>query len=233
MNVLVIDIGGTHIKILASGQKAHREFDSSPTLTPTMMVTAVRNLSSDWAYDAISIGYPGIVRHNRPIAEPRNLGKGWVTFGYRAAFRRPVKMLNDATMQALGSYRHGKMLFLGLGTGLGSTLIMNHLLEPLELGHLPYKKGTYEDYIGIRGLERDGKKKWRKNVADIVALLTAAIEPDDVVLGGGNVNKLKVLPPGCRLGANENSFRGGVLMWQSASPKGSRLPTRKTNQVSP
>jgi polyphosphate glucokinase len=157
----------------------------------------------------LSIGYPGVLR-GRPIVEPHNLAKGWVGFDYRAAFRRPVKIMNDAAMQALGSYKSGVMLFLGLGTGLGSALVADGIVEPLELAHLPYKKGTFEDYVGLRGLEKRGKKKWRKHVANVVEQLVAALQPDDVVLGGGNVKLLKELPPGCRMGHNVNAFVGGV-----------------------
>jgi polyphosphate glucokinase len=228
VNVLTIDVGGTHVKILASGQKERREFVSGPKLTAAMMVAGVRNLAKDWKYDAVSIGYPGPVCHNRPIAEPCNLGKGWVAFDYRSAFKRPVKVINDAAMQALGSYKTGRMLFLGLGTGLGSAMIVGGLLEPMELGHLPYKKATYEDYVGIRGLEKYGKAKWQKFVADVVKRLIAALEPDDVVLGGGNVHKLKVLPPGCRAGDNDNAFRGGFRLWNEAGnrPGSTRANTR-------
>ncbi|HEY5040472.1 MAG TPA: ROK family protein [Verrucomicrobiae bacterium] len=217
MNVLVIDIGGTHVKILTTGQKEPREFESGPKLTPARMVSSVRKLAKDWNYDAMSIGYPGPVCHNHPIMEPHNLRKGWIAFDYRAAFKRPVKIINDAAMQALGSYRRGRMLFLGLGTGLGSAMIVNGLLEPMELAHLPYKKATYEDYVGIRGLKKHGKKKWRKHVADVVQRLVAALEPDDVVLGGGNVNNLKILPLGCRVGNNANAFRGGFRLWQETA----------------
>jgi polyphosphate glucokinase len=216
MNVLAIDIGGTHVKILASGHKKHREFASGPTLTPAMMVAEVQKIAQGWFYDVVSIGYPGPVRKNRPIAEPRNLGKGWVTFDFRTAFKRPVKIINDAAMQALGSYKRGRMLFLGLGTGLGSAMILDGVLAPMELGHLPYRAGTYEDYLGIRGLEKHGKKKWRKHVADIVNLFIAALEPDDVVLGGGNVNKLTVLPTGCRMGDNTKAFPGGLRLWKES-----------------
>ena len=216
MNVLAIDIGGTHVKILMTGQKEHRQFVSGPKLTPAAMVAGVKNLLPDWKYDAVSIGYPGPVWHNRPIAEPHNLGPGWMAFDYRAAFKRPVKIINDAAMQALGSYRRGRMLFLGLGTGLGSAMIVDGLLEPMELGHLPYKKSIFEDYIGIRGLEKYGKARWRNFVADVVARLVAALQPDDVVLGGGNVNNLKALPIGCRVGDNANAFRGGFRLWQRA-----------------
>ena len=214
MNVLVIDIGGTHVKVLATGQKAHREFDSGPSLTPKRMASKVRKIVADWKYDVVSIGYPGPVLRGRPVSEPWNLAKGWVGFNFEAAFKRPVKVVNDAAMQALGNYQHGKMLFLGLGTGLGSALIVDGIVEPMELGHLPYKKATFEDYVGVRGLETHGEKKWRGYVADVVERLVAAIEPDDVVLGGGNVKKLKELPPGCRVGDNANAFLGGFRLWQ-------------------
>ena len=178
------------------------------------MVSTVRKLAGGWNYQVVSIGYPGPVLHNRPVAEPRNLGSGWMGFNFEEAFKRPTKIINDAAMQALGSYRNGKMLFLGLGTGLGSTLIADGILEPMELGHLPYKKGTYEDYVGVRGLRQFGKKQWRRHVADVVARLIAALEPTDVVIGGGNVSKLKELPPGCRAGDNANAFTGGFRMWE-------------------
>jgi polyphosphate glucokinase len=200
MKVLVIDVGGTHVKVLASGQGAHREFDSGPTLTPKRMVATVRKLVADWKYDAVSIGYPGPVLRSRPISEPWNLGKGWAGFDFEAAFNCPVKVMNDAALQALGSYKRGKMLFLGLGTGLGSAMIVDGVVEPMELGHLPYRKATFEDYIGIRGLEKYGKTKWRRYVADAVGRLITALEPEDVVLGGGNVHKLKRLPASCRAG---------------------------------
>jgi polyphosphate glucokinase len=162
----------------------------------------------------VSIGYPGPVLHNRPVSEPHNLAKGWVGFNFQRAFRRPVKVVNDAAMQALGSYRKGSMLFLGLGTGLGTTLIVNGFVEPMELAHLPYKNATYEDYVGVRALEKYGKKKWRKHVADVVERLKAALEPSDVVLGGGNVHELKTLPKGCRAGDNANAFLGGFRLWE-------------------
>jgi len=216
MKVLVIDIGGTHVKVLATGQEAPREFDSGPTLTPRRMVSGARKLVADWKYDVVSIGYPGPVLRGRPVSEPWNLGKGWVGFNFEAAFKRPVKVVNDAALQALGSYKRGKMLFLGLGTGLGSALIVDGIIEPMELGHLPYKKATFEDYVGVRGLEKHGKKKWRRHVADVVERLIAAIEPDDVVLGGGNVKKLKELPAGCRAGQNANAFLGGFRLWKGA-----------------
>jgi polyphosphate glucokinase len=211
--ILVIDVGGTHVKILATGQREPRRFTSGPRLTARQMVTKVRALARGWAYDAVSIGYPGPVLHDRPAAEPWNLGRGWVGFKFAAAFKKPVRVVNDAAMQALGSYRGGKMLFLGLGTGLGSTMTVDGILEPMELGHLPYKKATYEDYVGARGLEKHGKKKWRRHVADVVGRLVAALGPDDVVLGGGNVANLKELPPGCRAGDNANAFTGGFRLW--------------------
>jgi polyphosphate glucokinase len=217
VNVLVIDIGGTHVKILATGQDEHREFVSGPTLTAQQMAAGVKKLARGWKYDAISMGYPGLVLHGRVVAEPHNLGRGWVHFDYRAVFGRPVRIINDAAMQALGSYKGGKMLFLGLGTGLGSALVVDGIVEPMELGHLPYKKGTYETYVGLGGLEKRGKKKWRRDVTDVVASLTAALEPDDVVLGGGNVKKLKELPKGCRAGDNANAFVGGFRLWEEAA----------------
>jgi polyphosphate glucokinase len=232
MNVLVVDVGGTHVKILATGQDEPRRFPSGPLLTAEQMVATVKDLAGEWTYDVVSIGYPGPVLLGRPVAEPRHLGPGWVGFDYQAAFGRPVKLVNDAAMQALGSYQGGKMLFLGLGTGLGSTLVVDGIVEPMELGHLPYRKSTYEDYVGIRGLEQRGKKKWRLYVADVVALLTAALEPDDVVLGGGNIKKLKQLPPGCRAGDNANAFRGGFRLWEKASHSEASIPatTRRSNQ---
>ena len=211
--VLVVDLGGTSVKILATGQNEERSFSSGPTLTPRQMVSGVKKLARDWTYDVVSIGYPGPVLHGCPMAEPHNLGRGWVGFDFAAAFGRPLKVVNDAAMQALGSYNGGKMLFLGLGTGLGSTLIVNGIVEPMELGHLPYKKGTYEDYVGRAGLERHGKKNWRRHVADVVARLIAALEPDDTVIGGGNVKKLDRLPPHSRAGDNANAFRGGFRLW--------------------
>lgn len=219
MNVLVVDIGGSHVKILATGQDGPRKFVSGPTLTAEKMVSGVKKLARGWKYDAVAIGYPGVVLRGRPVVEPHNLAKGWVGFDYRAAFRRPVKIINDAAMQALGSYKGGAMLFLGLGTGLGFALVVDGIIEAMEVGHLSYKKGTYEDYVGLRGLKKRGKKKWRKHVADVVEGLVAALEPDDVVLGGGNVKRLKELPPGCRMGNNANSFLGGFRLWEEAGDR--------------
>jgi polyphosphate glucokinase len=227
MKVLVVDVGGTHVKVLASGQSQPRKFDSGSTLVPRSMVRGVKKIAGDWEYEGVSIGYPGPVLHNRPVAEPHNLGCGWMGFNFEAAFGHPVKLINDAAMQALGSYKGGKMLFLGLGTGLGSTMIVDGIVEPMELGHLPYKKYTYEDYVGERGLERRGKRKWRRHVEDVVARLIAALEPDDVVLGGGNVKQLEKLPPGCRAGENANAFVGGFRLWEDAGQGGIRTAGRR------
>jgi polyphosphate glucokinase len=232
VNVLVVDVGGTHVKILATGQKEPRKFDSGPEMTAQQMVAGVRKLISDWKYDRVSIGYPGPVLHGQPVAEPHNLAPGWVGFDYRKAFGCPVKVVNDAAMQALGSYKRGKMLFLGLGTGLGSTLVVDGLVEPMELGHLPYKKATYEDYVGQRGLEKHGPDKWRRHVADVVKLLVAALQPDDVVLGGGNVKRLKELPPDCRAGDNTNAFKGGFRLWDKTTKNAPRVGRKQVKKKS-
>jgi polyphosphate glucokinase len=216
MKVLTIDIGGTSVKILASGQGATepRRFPSGPRLTPQKMASRVKKLAADWQFDVVSIGYPGPVLQGRPTAEPRNLGKGWVRFNYAGAFRRPVRIINDAAMQALGSYKSGVMLYLGLGTGLGTALVVRRTLVPLEMGHLPYRNATYDAYLGARGLKRLGKKKWERQVERVVAALISAIHPDDVVLGGGNAKKLKALPPSCRAGHNAFAFLGGFRLWE-------------------
>ena len=214
LNVLVVDIGGTHVKVLATGQKQHREFPSGPKLTARQMVAGVKKVANGWKYDAVSIGYPGVVINNRPLAEPWNLGPGWAGFNFEAEFKCPVKVVNDAAMQALGSYKSGKMLFLGLGTGLGSAMVVDGIVEPMELGHLPYRRRTFEDYVGVAGRKRLGQKKWEQAVRDVIARLIAALEPGDVVLGGGNVNNLTRLPPGCRAGDNANAFVGGFRLWQ-------------------
>ncbi len=215
MKVLVIDVGGTNIKVFANGETGVRKFPSGPTLTAKQMVDGVLGLVGDWNYDVITIGYPGPVTHGRLALEPANLGPGWVDFDFAGHFGKPVKIINDAAMQALGSYEGGRMLFLGLGTGLGSALIVDHVVAPLELAHLPYKKGrTFEDYVGLRGLKRLGKKKWQKAVEDVVARLQAALVADSVVLGGGNAKLLKRLPPGTRMGDNRNAFLGGVRLWE-------------------
>jgi predicted NBD/HSP70 family sugar kinase len=219
MNILVVDIGGTGVKILATRQSERRRFPSGMTMTPQQMVSGVKDLAADWEYDVISIGYPGLVLRGRIVAEPHNLAPGWVGFDFRAAFECPVTVMNDAAMQALGSYKGGLMLFLGLGTGLGSALIAEGAVWPMELAHLSYKKGTIEDYVGLRGRKRLGKKKWRRHVAFIVSRFIAALHPDDVVIGGGNEKKLKTLPPGCRAGDNMNAFRGGFRIWERVDAK--------------
>lgn len=223
MNVLAVDVGGTHVKILATGQDEPRKFDSGPKLSAAQMVAGVKKLTGGWKYDAVSIGYPGPVLHDKPVAEPHNLAPGWVGFDYRKAFGHPVKVINDAAMQALGSYKGGKMLFLGLGTGLGTALIVDGVVEPMELGHLPYKKATFEDYVGLRGLAQHGPHKWRRHVTDVVKRLVAALEPDDVVLGGGNAKLLKELPPGCRAGDNANAFLGGFRLWDMPPDRQHRI----------
>ena len=213
MDVLAVDVGGTNVKILATGQEQPLKFASGPQMTPKRMVTEAKKLAKGWKYDVVSIGYPGVVTQSRPISEPHNLACGWVGFDFEKEFGVPVKVINDAAMQALGSYKKGRMLFLGLGTGLGSTMIVDGDVQPMELAHLPYKKETYEDYVGLRGLERMGRKKWQRHVFDVVERLSAALEPTDIVLGGGNVKKLKKLPPGCRAGNNANAFLGGFRLW--------------------
>jgi polyphosphate glucokinase len=214
MKVLAIDVGGTHVKILATGQRVPQKFVSGPKMMAKQMVSTVKKLAVGWHYDAVSIGYPGPVLFDHVLHEPRNLGSGWVNFDFEKAFGCQVKVINDAAMQALGSYKGGTMLFLGLGTGLGSAMIVDGLLEPMEVGHLPYRRATYEDYVGRRGLKRFGKKKWRKYVIDVVERLAAALKPEDIVLGGGPVKELEELPKGCRQGDNANAFVGGFRLWQ-------------------
>jgi len=213
--VLAIDIGGSHVKMrLSSGGEDMRDV-SGPNLTPRKMMNIIKKLTKGKNFDVVSIGYPGPVIHNKILAEPHNLGKGWVNFNFEKAFGKPLKIVNDALMQAIGNYEGGRMLFLGLGTGLGAAMIVDNVAQPMELAHLPYKKGkTFEDYAGERGLAKFGKKKWRKNVFDIVAHITAALEPDSIVIGGGNVTKLDKLPPKCKAGANTNAFTGGFRLWQ-------------------
>ena len=215
--ILAIDVGGSHVKTRVFGRREMRQFDSGPHLTPRKMVDQVHELTGDWKYDAVSIGYPGVVMHGKVIAEPHNLGPGWVGFDFRKAFGRPIRIMNDAAMQALGSYEGGRMLFLGLGTGLGSAMIVDNIVAPMELAHLPFKKGrTYEDYVGDRGLRRLGVKKWRRNVKEIVERLSTALEADYVVIGGGNARKLKRLPKNARLGNNDFAFIGGFRVWRDA-----------------
>lgn len=216
--VLVVDVGGSHVKVLATGEQESRRADSGPNLTAAQMVEATKGLTEDWTWERVSVGIPSPVHGGRVVAEPVNLGGGWAGFDYEAAFGKPTRVVNDAAMQALGSYEGGKMLFIGLGTGVGSALVANGFVQPMELGHLPYKKATFEDYAGEAGLEKRGKKRWRADVADIVAKLSAALEPDYVVLGGGNAKKLDELPANARLGGNADAFTGGFLIWDPEAP---------------
>ncbi len=217
MKILVVDVGGTNVKLLASGQRTVRKFRSGPELTAKQTVASVVEAAKGWKYDAISIGYPGPVSRGTLLEEPKNLGAGWVGFDFEKAFGCPVKLINDAAMQALGSYEGGRMLFLGLGTGLGSALIADQVIMPMELAHLPYRKGrTFEESVGRRGLERFGKKKWRRTVDDVVSRLKAALVADYVVLGGGNAKKLQQLPEGARLGDNAHAFIGGQRLWEKS-----------------
>ena len=214
MNVLVVDIGGTNVKVLATGQIVQRRMPSGPLMTPRRMVAGVKKMAADWPYDVISLGFPGPVLLGQPISEPHNLGKGWVGFNYQKAFGRPVQIVNDAAMQAIGSYKKGKMLFLGLGTGLGSAMVTPGVIKPMEVGQLPYRSGVFEDYVGKNGLKKYGQKKWRQHVKIVVRTLIKALKPTDVVIGGGNVKRLKKLPPLCRPGDNANAFVGGFRLWQ-------------------
>jgi len=217
VRILVVDVGGTHIKLLATGQHQPVKIPSGPTMTAKRMVSLVRGATAGWRYDVVSIGYPAPVVNGKPVENPRNLGKGWVGFNFRRAFGRPVKLINDAAMQALGSYSGGRMLFLGLGTGLGTALIVEGHVAPMEIQHLPYKKGrTYEDYVGAAGLKRWGKKKWRRHVLDVISLLRFALQADSVVVGGGNAKLLRALPRGVQPGRNANAFIGGFRLWTEA-----------------
>jgi polyphosphate glucokinase len=228
LKILVIDIGGTNVKIQMTGQTDVLKIPSGPTLTAKQMADEVLRASRDWDYEAISIGYPGPVVDGKPVKDPRNLAPGWIDFDYAAALRQPIKLINDAAMQAVGSYDGGRMLFLGLGTGLGSAMVVGTMVMPLELAHLPYRKGrTFEDYLGLRGIDRLGKKKWRKAVCDVSDRLRAALIADYVVLGGGNARMVKELPEAARLGANSNAFLGGYRLWQeniSVASSSEQLP---------
>jgi polyphosphate glucokinase len=216
--VLAIDVGGSHVKMRVFGRRELRQFDSGPELTPRRMVSRVHEMTGDWTYDAVSIGYPGVVLHGKVVTDPHNLGAGWVGFDFRKAFGRPTRIMNDAAMQAVGSYEGGRMLFLGLGTGLGSAMIVDGVVAPMELAHLPYKKGrTYEDFVGARGLKRLGGKKWRRTVNEVVVQLSTLLEADYVVIGGGNARKLKRLPKNARLGSNDFAFLGGFRIWHHAA----------------
>jgi polyphosphate glucokinase len=215
MKILVVDVGGTHVKLLASGKRTQVKLPSGPDLTPKQMVAAVREATADWQYDVVSIGYPGPVENNRPLADPVNLGKGWVKFNFVKAFKKPVKLINDAAMQALGSYEGGRMLFMGLGTGLGMALVRDGIVVPLEVAHLPYHKGhSYEHYLGAAGRKKLGQEKWEQHVADISALFLVALTSEYVVLGGGNAKLLETLPANARLGSNLNAFVGGYRLWK-------------------
>ena len=213
--VLVIDVGGTHVKVKHSGSDEEREVESGPTMTAKKMVAAVQEMTRDWHFDVIAMGYPGPVLHGKIVHSPHNLGPGWQGFDFAGAFGKPVRIINDAAMQALGSYEGGNMLFVGLGTGLGTALIIDGHVQPLEMGHLPYKEGrSFEDYVGKAGLKRLGVVKWRQEAAAVIAELSAALQPDYVVIGGGNAKKLEELPPNCRRGDNANAFKGGFRMWK-------------------
>ncbi len=217
MKVLTIDVGGSHVKVLRSGLTLddERKAPSGPEMTPEMMLDAVRDLTNDWEWDAITIGFPAVVRHGEIVSEPVNLGSGWIGFDFESAFGCRVKVINDAAMQAIGSWKGGHMLFLGLGTGLGSAMIINGAVQPMELAHLPYRKHrTYEDVVGQDGLDRMGKRRWRMHVWRIVDLFRKALQPDEVVLGGGNIAHLDDPPEGVRLGDNDFAFLGGFRLWQ-------------------
>ena len=213
MDVLAVDVGGSRVKALASNEDERRRFESGPTLTPQEMIAGVLEIAEGWTWEVVSVGIPTPVRGGLPIAEPVNLGEGWVGFDYEGAFGKPTKVVNDAAMQALGSYEGGRMLFLGLGTGLGSALVVDGILESLELGHLPFRKKTFEDYVSARALEKRGKKKWKQAVFEVVERLSAAMQPDYVVIGGGGADELDELPPHARRGDNNDAFQGGFRLW--------------------
>jgi len=227
--VLAIDVGGSHVKVRLSNRREVRQFVSGPDLTAAQMVSGVHKLTGDWKYDVVSIGYPGIVVHGKIMTEPHNLGSGWVNFNFRQAFGRPTRVINDAAMQAIGSYDGGRMLFLGLGTGLGSAMVVDGVVESMELAHMIFKKGkTFEDYVGDRGRRRLGPKKWRNAVHEVVDQLSAALEADYIVLGGGNARKLKKLPKGARLGSNDFAFLGGFRLWSPRSGRRGSGPSRSS-----
>jgi polyphosphate glucokinase len=219
VDVLSVDVGGSRVKALASNELERRRFDSGPTLTPEEMVAGVLEIVEGWTWEVVSVGIPAAVRGGLPIAEPVNLGEGWVGFDYEGAFGKPTKVVNDAVMQALGSYGGRRMLFLGLGTGLGSAMIVDGVVEPMELGHLPYKEATYEDYVGTRGRKRLGRKRWEKAVHEIVGAFADALQPDYVVIGGGNADDLVKLPPNTQRGDNDNAFVGGFRLWDDVRPR--------------
>jgi predicted NBD/HSP70 family sugar kinase len=214
MNVLVIDIGGSNIKILATGQPERIKIPSGTNFTPDEMVRLVKENSKNWEFEAISMGFPGVVKNNKIVVEPRNLGSGWTTYDFESAFGCPIKIINDAAMQALGSYEGKNLLFLGLGTGLGTAMILNKLIIPMEAAHLPYKKSTFELYLGKESLQKYGSVKWENNVLECIQFFSHAFQPEDIVLGGGNSKLLSSVPEGCRLGTNQNAFKGGFRLWQ-------------------
>lgn len=216
MNILGVDIGGTNLKFRTQQQPEPVKVPSGPTMTPDVMIDAIKQHTQGWKYDHVSIGYPGPVIHERPLLEPHNLGKGWVRFDFIKAFgNKPLRLVNDAAMQALGSYKNGRMLYLGLGTGLGSAMVVDGSAQAMELAHLPWKKGkTYEDFLGKAGLHRDGRKKWQKNVLKVIELMSHALEADYVVLGGGNAKLMKELPENVVLGSNDNAFKGAFMLWE-------------------
>jgi hypothetical protein len=231
VKILVVDVGGNNVKLLATGQRVAVKLPSGPALTPARMVAAVKKAAAGWRYDRVSIGFPGPVRDGRPSEEPKNIGRGWVRFDYRRAFGKPVRILNDAAMQALGSYEGGRMLFLGLGTGLGAALAIDGVIQPLEIAHLSYRSGkTYEEFLGKRAQDRMGKKRWRRMVWEIAPRLREAFQVDEVVIGGGNAKQLKAVPPGCRLGENRNAFAGGFRLWKGAATRRPRAgrPSART-----
>ncbi|HWW96142.1 MAG TPA: ROK family protein [Edaphobacter sp.] len=231
MKILIIDIGGTNIKVASSDKPVPIKIPSGPTLTAEQMANDVLAATKGWAYDCISIGYPGPVIHDHPLAEPHNLAPGWIGFPYQKAFGKPLRFINDAAMQALGGYQGGRMLFLGIGTGLGSAMIFDGVVIPLELAHLPYRKGrTYEEYVGLAGLELRGVKRWRKSVLDVIERLRAALVCDSVLLGGGNAKLMKDLPDHVILGANSNAIDGGIKLWQDVSEL-TTTPTTATNKA--
>jgi predicted NBD/HSP70 family sugar kinase len=220
VKILVVDVGGSNLKLLASGERTPRKLASGPDLTPARAVAAVKRATRDWRYDHVSLGYPGFVVEGRPVAEPANLAPGWVGFDFERAFGCPVRVLNDAAMQALGCYRGGRMLYLGLGTGLGSALVLDGELMPMEIAHLPFRGGrSYEDWLGKRGLARIGLARWRRCVAEVAEELAHVLEIDDLVLGGGNTKKLAKLPRGARRVDNSNAFEGGFRMWRPRARK--------------
>ena len=229
LSILVIDVGGSKVKIKATGSNEERKLLSGPTMTPQMMVEGVKQLAEGCQYDVVSIGCPmPISKEGKPLREPMNLGTGWVDFDYEKAFQCPVRLINDAAMQALGDYRGGRMLFLGLGPGLGSAMIDDGVIIPMELAHLPYKKKTFEDYVGLHGFKKNGVEKWQEEVIHVIEILKAALQPEKVVIGGGNAQHLQVIPVGCTIAANSNAFIGGFRLWEHFPGKLRAIPKLAT-----